>query len=166
MAKYWFNTNFHTATKITPFEAMHGRVPPSYVMYNPGDLNVNSLDWSLQDHDKMIRLLKENLIQSQHRMKHIADAKRTDREFKVNDLVFLCLQLFRQASIALRGNRKLAPKYYGPFPVQARVGHVAYKLQLPIGSSIHPVFHVSCLKKKLGSWSSSLPHLPLVDADG
>ena len=78
-------------------------------MYNPGDSNVNSLHNSLQDLDKMTLLLRENLIQSQHRIKQISDAKHTDREFKVDDLVFLVLQPFRQPSIDLRGNRKLAP---------------------------------------------------------
>ncbi|KAL9459691.1 hypothetical protein AB3S75_002985 [Citrus x aurantiifolia] len=165
MAEYWFNTNFHTATKLTLFEAVYGRAPPSYIMYKLRDSNVNLLDRSLQDRDKMIQLLRENLIQSQHRMKQIVDAMRTDQEFKVGNVVFLHLQLFRQASIALRGNRKLAPKYHRPFPIQAHVRQVAYKLQLPAGSTIHSIFHVSYLKKKLGSWSSSIPHISLVDAD-
>lgn len=58
-------------------------------MYNWGDSNVNSLDTSLQDRDKMIWLLRENLIKPQHRMKKIHDAKSIDREFKVGDLIFL-----------------------------------------------------------------------------
>lgn len=60
-------------------------------MYNRGDSNVNSLDTSLQDRDKMIWLLKENLIQPQYWMKKIHDAKSIDREFKVGDLIFLRL---------------------------------------------------------------------------
>ena len=43
---------------------------------------------------------------------------------------------------------KLAPRYVGPFLVIARVGRVAYHLRLPPQlSGLHPVFHVSMLRK-------------------
>nr|GFA72260.1 putative reverse transcriptase domain-containing protein [Tanacetum cinerariifolium] len=47
------------------------------------------------------------------------------------------------------GNRgKLNPRYVGPFKVLAKVGKVAYKLELPQELSIvHHTFHVSNLKK-------------------
>ena len=43
---------------------------------------------------------------------------------------------------------KLALRYIGPFEIRSRVGEVAYRLVLPPElSRIHPVFHVSMLRK-------------------
>ncbi|XP_077215876.1 uncharacterized protein LOC143850517 [Tasmannia lanceolata] len=99
-------------------------------------------------------------------MKKFADAHRTEREFEVGDWVYLRLQPFRQTTVAVRQNMKLASRYYGPLRVLQRVGMVAYRLEVPEGSRIHSVFHVSLLKKKLGSHSVALVDLPHVDNEG
>ena len=45
---------------------------------------------------------------------------------------------------------KLNPQYIGPFEILARIGPVAYRLHLTAElSSVHPVLHVSNLKKCL-----------------
>ena len=43
-AKFWFNTNFHSSTKLTPFEALYGYLPPRLLDYIPGTTMVGAVD--------------------------------------------------------------------------------------------------------------------------
>jgi len=43
---------------------------------------------------------------------------------------------------------KLTPRFIGPFKIIERIGKVAYKLELPDNIQIHPVVHVSRLRKR------------------
>ena len=103
---------------------------------------------------------------AQGRMKTQADKHRQERSFAVGDWVFLRLQPYRQQSLAYKGKWKLSPRYFGPFKVLKRIGPVSYKLELTPESKLHPVFHVSCLKLKLGQQTTLLPTLPPTDDSG
>lgn len=94
--------------------------------------------------------MKELLEATQERMKFLADSNRIEREFQVADWVYLKLQPYRQVTETLRKNMKLSAKYYGPYETLEKIGPVAYKLALPESSRVHPVFHVSQLKKSVG----------------
>ena len=49
---------------------------------------------------------------------------------------------------------KLSPRFIGPFEILSRVREVAYKLALPPSlSAVHPVFHVSMLRKYIANES-------------
>ena len=60
--------------------------------------------------------------------------------------------------IRFRKRGKLGPRYIGPFRVSARVGKVAYRLELPeeLGQ-IHDTFHVSQLRKCIVDESAVVP---------
>ncbi|XP_021971566.1 uncharacterized protein LOC110866729 [Helianthus annuus] len=106
----------------------------------------------------MLTQLKQSLVQARNRMKQYADKNRSERSFEVGDWVYLKLQSFVQTSLRVNKYSKLGPRYFGPFLVLEKVGSVAYKLDSPATSQIHPVFHVSLLKKAYGN---NVPVLPL-----
>ena len=87
--------------------------------------------------------------------------------------MFLKVRPFRRASLRDGKDHKLSAKFYGPFEVLARVGKRAFKLHLPEGSKVHPVFHISQLKKVVGNHevttefpeSIELPVLPMLEPE-
>nr|XP_033508434.1 uncharacterized protein LOC117273376 [Nicotiana tomentosiformis] len=53
---------------------------------------------------------------------------------------------------------KLSPRYVGPYKIIRRIGRVAYELDLPLElEAVHPVFHVSMLRKCIGDPSRITP---------
>lgn len=94
-------------------------------------------------------LLQQHLNGARQYMKQHADKRRTFCTFEVGDQVFLKLQPYVPTSVATCANHKLAFKFFGPFRVLERVNEVAYKIQLPAGALVHPVFHVSQLRRAL-----------------
>ncbi|OMP05180.1 reverse transcriptase [Corchorus capsularis] len=136
-AEFSYNTSKHSSTGFTPFEVVYGRPPPSILSYLPGASKVAQLDSGLIKRQQILSMLKANLARAQNRMKMQHDL-----------------------SVSKRPSQKLAKRYFGPFKILRKLGPVAYELELPSEAKIHPVFHVSLLKKCYGSHTDHYAPLP------
>jgi hypothetical protein len=101
-----------------------------------------------------------------NRMKQQADQGHSECQFAEGDQVFLRLQPYKKNSLKDDHCQKLAPKFYGPYTVLKCVGQVAYQLAFPSHSKLHHVFHVSCLKKVIGTKCQTQTNLPELDEEG
>ncbi|GJU16940.1 putative reverse transcriptase domain-containing protein [Tanacetum coccineum] len=113
---------------------------------------------------EIIRETTERIIQIKYhlqalcdRQKNYANKRRKPLEFQVGDKVMLKISPWK--GVIRFGKRgKLNPHYIGPFKILARVGTVAYQLELPEKlSRVHSNFYVSNLKKCLSDEPLAIP---------
>ncbi|KAA0050169.1 Ty3/gypsy retrotransposon protein [Cucumis melo var. makuwa] len=161
--EYWYNTIYQRSIGMTPFQVVYGRQPPTIVSYGRSPSKNSTVEEMLQERDIILVSLREHLRLAQEQMKLYADRKRRDVEFAVGEYVLLRIRPYRQITVRSRRNEKLAPRFFGPYEIIEKIGPVAYRLQLPENSRIHPVFHVSQLRKLVGQHENIQPTIQFVD---
>jgi hypothetical protein len=103
---------------------------------------------------------------AQNHMKQEADQGCSKCQFAEGDHVFLQLQPYKQTSLKAKHCQKPMPKFYGPYIILKCVGQVAYQLSFPSNSKLHLVFHVSFLKKVIGTKCQTQTNFPELDEEG
>ncbi|GJU15072.1 putative reverse transcriptase domain-containing protein [Tanacetum coccineum] len=147
LAEFSYNNSYHASIKAAPYEALYGRKCRSPVCWaEVGEAQLTGPEL-IQETTEKIVLIKQRMQAAQDRQKSYADRKRKPMEFEVGDRVMLKVSPWK--GVVRFGKRgKLNPRYVRPFKVLAKVGKVAYKLELPQElSRVHHTFHVSNLKK-------------------
>ncbi|GJV12980.1 putative reverse transcriptase domain-containing protein [Tanacetum coccineum] len=106
--------------------------------------------------EKIVQI-KSRIQAARDRQKSCADVRRKPLEFQVGDKVMLKVSPWK--GVIRFGKRgKLNPRYIGPFKIIAKVGTIAYRLELPERlSRVHNTFHVLKLKKCMADEPLAIP---------
>ncbi|GJV12187.1 putative reverse transcriptase domain-containing protein [Tanacetum coccineum] len=148
---------YHTSIKAAPFEALYGRKCRSPICWaEVGDSQLTGPEIIHETTEKIVQI-KNRIQAARDRQKSYADVRRKPLEFQVGDKVMLKVSPWK--GVIRFGKRgKLNPRYIGPFKIIAKVGTVAYRLELPEKlSRVHSMFHVSNLKKCLADEPLAIP---------
>ncbi|GKE62581.1 putative reverse transcriptase domain-containing protein [Tanacetum coccineum] len=123
LVEFSYNKSYHVIIKAAPYEALYRR--------------------------KCRSPIKNRLLTARSRQKSYADKRAKPLEFEVGDMVLLKVSPWK-GDVRFGKLGKLSPRYIGPFKILAKVGPVAYTLELPEElKGIYNTFHVSNLKRCL-----------------
>nr|GEU72988.1 putative reverse transcriptase domain-containing protein [Tanacetum cinerariifolium] len=120
------------------------------------DVQLTGLEIIHETTEKIIQI-KSKIQAARDRQKSYVDVRRKPLEFQVGDKVMLKVSPWKGV-IRFGKLGKLNSRYIKPFKVLAKVGTVAYRLELPKQlSRVHITFHVSNLKKCLSNEPLKIP---------
>ncbi|KAK1417159.1 hypothetical protein QVD17_26282 [Tagetes erecta] len=157
LVEFSYNNSYHSSIKMAPFEALYGRKCRSPICWHEiGEAQITGPELIQETTDKILQI-RDNLLTARSRQKSYADKRRKPLEFNVGELVLLKVSPWKGV-VRFGKKGKLAPRYVGPFKILERIGKVAYRLDLPQElNNVHPIFHVSNLKKCLSDEGLQIP---------
>ncbi|GJU95787.1 hypothetical protein Tco_1320543 [Tanacetum coccineum] len=136
-----------SSIKAAPFEVLYGLKCRSPICWaKVGDTQLTGLEIVHETTEKIIQI-KKRIQAARDRQKSYVDRRRKPLEFEVGDKVMLKVSPWKWV-IRFGKRGKLNPRYIRPFKILAKVGTLAYRLELPEQlSRVYNTFHVSNLKK-------------------
>ncbi|KAH0678966.1 hypothetical protein KY284_020051 [Solanum tuberosum] len=157
LIEFSYNNSYHSSIHMAPYEALYGKRCRSPIRwFEVGEAGLIGPDLVHQAMKK-VKVIQERLKTAQSRQKSYTDIRRRELEFEVDDWVYLKVSPMKGV-MRFGKNGKHSPRYIGPYRISKRIGKVAYELELPQElAAVHPVFHVSMLKKCMGDPSLIIP---------
>ena len=147
-AEIAINNSQQASTRFSPYYLNYGRHPTLPLLLDKSKMRTDQVynpkaGETYQKMHERIEIARKNLEQARQRQTFYANQKRTEVEYEVGQKVYLST-----ANLSTKQRSpKLTPRFIGPFKIIQRVGKVAYELELPNNIKIHPIVHVSGLRK-------------------
>ncbi|KAK8948495.1 hypothetical protein KSP39_PZI006255 [Platanthera zijinensis] len=163
LMEFSYNNSYQESLQMAPFEALYGRRCRTPLFWaEAGEKPLLGPD-ALEEMEVAVKLIREKLRLAQERYEKNANRRRSALEFLVEDHVYL--KVSPMVGVKKFGkNRKLDPRYVGPFEILERIGVSAYRLDLPANfPGVHNVFHVSQLRKCVRSSGQLLDVVPQLE---
>jgi hypothetical protein len=142
-----YNSATHASTGISPIELDIGiiaRLPLNMTRPENEVSTTNSIDMLDRINMNEIKAFR-SLLASQERDKSRVDQSRRDERYGVGEFAWLDTTELKEMS--LPGGKKLRSRWAGPFKIIDVDGDLNVQLDLPVDWQIHPVIHVSRLKR-------------------
>ena len=142
------NNAVQASTGHSPFFLNYGRHPNlPHELLKPGSSPAPAAENFATKIAEALEVAKDNLLRAQQRQASQANRHRRDETFEEGEEVLLSTANFIPDSMRHRPSKKLGEKYVGPFKILKMITPVTARLELPETMKIHPVFHISLLRK-------------------
>ena len=164
VVEFAVNNSPNRTTGYSAFYLNYGYHPlhPLQLLHSPGDSNVEAVVQFTSRLRDDFSVALQQLKRAREQMIHQTSRQRRAVTFQEGEQVLLSTRNIRFR----RCPTKLQRRYVGPFRIIQKISDVAYKLALPEGWKMHPVFHVSLLKKwRESEWSCPVDTEPELDVE-
>jgi hypothetical protein len=143
-AAFAYNNSYNHSLQMTPFKCVFGYDPELRIDV-ADDVPAGEIPSARERVQRLYELreqLQEHVIKAQEHQAKYYNQKHKPMEFKRGQLVKLSTR-----NLKLK-NKKLAPRWIGPFRITEVIGSQAYRLALPDQySRLHDVFPIQLLEK-------------------
>ena len=142
-----YNNSKHASTGFSPFYMNYGQHPSIPLTIAVPDVDSSSnaaAETMLEKLFENLKIAEKNMTQAQSHQEKYTNRRRREIIFTLGEKVLLSTN-----DLNWKGKitPKLSAKYIGPFVIKRVLSPLNYELELPKTLPIHPVFHVSKLKK-------------------
>jgi hypothetical protein len=143
VVQYAYNSSQHSVTGMSPHMALMGFQPQILRPALESTEVVPTAEAKVAQMKTICDQITNDITFLNDRMSFYANTKRIEGPIlKEGDKVYL----LRRNIKTTRPSEKLDHKKLGPYLIDKKMGPVTYKLRLPEGMGIHPVFHVALLE--------------------